>query len=364
MIDWNGSNATVLLNPRIAKNERQFYQQELKKVNLPSHVWLATSGSTGKYKFVALSKDALHVSAKTVNAYLESSEKDIWMHCLPDFHVGGLGITIRAELSGSSVIKLEKWNPSNFHQTLLKEKATLTALVPTMLHDLVVAKYKAPKHLRSVIIGGAALERSLYEVAIALGWNVIPTYGLTECGSQVATAVTGLHDRFTPLSHIEIKMDKEQFVWIKSGSLLTTYAFFDQNGINLADPKEKGWLKTTDKGIMLGSEFLILGRGDHFVKVCGEGVNLTLLQRIAEELSLKMRLSNTVVVYPYSDARDGHHIHLICEGKVDLKSFTHSFNERVMPYEKIRKVHFIPKLPRSSIGKILFKQIEGILNEY
>ena len=36
--------------------------------------------------------------------------------------------------------------------------------------------------------GGGALDPSLYKQARDLGWPLLPSYGLTECGSQVATA--------------------------------------------------------------------------------------------------------------------------------------------------------------------------------
>ncbi len=353
-------SATVLLNPRIPAAEQYYYRTELAKVDLLSHVWIATSGSTGKFKFVALSKDALYSSAQAVNQYLQSTHCDVWVHCLPDFHVGGLGIAMRAELSRSKVVKLERWNPAVYYQALSDNQATLTALVPTMLYDLVVEGYRAPNDLRAVIIGGAALERSLFDQAKALGWKLIPTYGLTECSSQVATANAAMFDRFTPLDHIELKVDSDQYLWIKSEALMTTYAIFDRDGVKLDDPKKKGWLKTGDKGMMDGSQFRILGRGDNFIKICGEGVNLIHLQHLADQLSLKMGLPNSVVVYPFPDERGGYHIHLVCEGEADLSFFTRSFNSSVMPYEKIRKIHFTSELPRSAIGKILVKKIKGI----
>ena len=115
------------------------------------------------------------------------------MHSLPDFHVGGLGIWARAYLSGAAVVDFKqahpgKWQSQAFYQYIQQVKGTLSALVPAQIYDLAALECPAPSSLRAVIVGGGALLPGLYERAVALGWPLLPSYGLTECGSQVATA--------------------------------------------------------------------------------------------------------------------------------------------------------------------------------
>ncbi|HET7774806.1 MAG TPA: AMP-binding protein, partial [Azospira sp.] len=62
------------------------------------------------------------------------------------------------------------------------------SLVPAMLDRLLEAGV-APGHLRYVLIGGAALSRSLFQRASAAGWPLCVSYGLSECAAQVATWV-------------------------------------------------------------------------------------------------------------------------------------------------------------------------------
>ncbi len=66
---------------------------------------LAASASTGEFKLVALSKAAVLNAAESANRHLESGpgSEDVWLHCLPDYHVGGLGIWARASESGANL---------------------------------------------------------------------------------------------------------------------------------------------------------------------------------------------------------------------------------------------------------------------
>lgn len=125
----------ILMNPRFPKEEAEELKREL--VPLKDHVWIATSGSTS-LKWTALSYEALNASAGAVNKLLESDKNDVWLNVLPFFHVGGLGIITRAQLSGAQVLNLDKWDPYAFYQAV--QNATLTALVPTNLYDLVLHK--------------------------------------------------------------------------------------------------------------------------------------------------------------------------------------------------------------------------------
>ncbi len=215
--------------------------QDLPGQKLKGHIWLATSGTTSSPKWVALSKDAILTSAGAVNQHLKSDASDVWVNPLPDFHVGGLGIWARSFLSGTKVypFKPKRWDVYGYHRTLHDIKATLTSLVPTQVYDLVHKKLQPPQTLRAIIVGGGALPESLYHEAIQLGWRLLPSFGLTECASQVATAKHGSKDLHI-LPHVTLKIDDDGYICIKSTSLLTTYS--------TTDPKVNGWFKTEDKG--------------------------------------------------------------------------------------------------------------------
>ncbi|HEX6085416.1 MAG TPA: AMP-binding protein, partial [Thermoanaerobaculia bacterium] len=108
-IDWLSDESHVLLNPRMPAAERERLQSFV--TELPGHLWLATSGTTGSLKLTALSKRAMLASAAAVNRHLQSTASDVWLCVLPSFHVGGLGIYARAFLSGARVVT--EWRTGN-----------------------------------------------------------------------------------------------------------------------------------------------------------------------------------------------------------------------------------------------------------
>src|SRR5947208_384616 len=112
--------------------ERTRLQRLAALVGLPAHVWVATSGSTGALKLVALSKRAILASAAAVNERLQSGSQDVWCRVLPHFHVGGLGIEARAHLAGARLIDME-WDAGAFAGL---RDVSLASLVPAQVHDL------------------------------------------------------------------------------------------------------------------------------------------------------------------------------------------------------------------------------------
>ncbi|MEA2488547.1 MAG: o-succinylbenzoate---CoA ligase, partial [Acidobacteriota bacterium] len=198
MIDWQSAETHLLLNPRLPEEERRRLEQFAAAApTLPAHVLLATSGTTGALKLTALSKQGLLASAAAVNRHLESTAADIWCCVLPTFHVGGLGIYARAHLSGAEVISMA-WDPVRFAE----QAVTLSALVPAQVRDLLQGGLTPPSSLRAIVIGGGAMSQALYRDALTAGWPVLPSYGMTECCSQIATARPGSPELIL-LDHLE-----------------------------------------------------------------------------------------------------------------------------------------------------------------
>jgi O-succinylbenzoic acid--CoA ligase len=112
---------------------------------------------------------------------------DVWLSCLPLYHVGGLSVLFRAALYGFTVALHERFDVDVFKRALVNEAITLVSLVPTMLKRLMDANATWSATLRAVLLGGAAAPASLMAEALARGIPIATTYGLTEAASQVAT---------------------------------------------------------------------------------------------------------------------------------------------------------------------------------
>ncbi len=338
MIDFESDETHLLLNPRLPDAERERLERlHAAAPALAGHLWVATSGTTGSLTLVALSKRAFLASAAAVNRHLEATARDVWCCVLPTFHVGGLGIHARASLTGSVVIAAP-WDPRLFVVLCAEKQITLASLVPAQVRDLI--GMRAPDGLRAIVVGGGSLAAELYDAARADGWPLLPSYGMTETASQVATA-TLESPELVLLDHMEARTDEDGRLALRSEALLTGYA--TDEGFH--DPKVDGWLVTPDLGWVEGRVLRVAGRAGDFVKIGGESVDLVRLDRILEELT------PDAAVLALPDDRLGHVIHLaIAAGNAE--ELVARFNERVLPFERIRGVHRVAEIPRTALGKL------------
>lgn len=338
----------ILFNSRLPAEEQERLRRSLLQIPLQEHFWISTSGTSGKPKWVALSRKAILTSAKAVNCHLQSTENDVWIHALPDFHVGGLGIWARAFLSKVKVHdykKHEKWNPFSFHKAAKEQKATLTSLVPTQVYDLVIQNLPSPDHLRAVVVGGSALSETLYMKARLLGWNLLPSYGCTETASQIATAdLSSLKNREYPalkaLLHVFVKSNMTGKLCVNGDSLLTGYGIDNGRTIEFYDPKKEGWFETEDNGAVNGPCIEVYGRENTYVKIGGEGVNLNQLENTLEKLKLSLNITYKTRLQAVSDERLGAVIQLLAESQ-EAENLVCIFNDSVLPFERIRKIEYI-----------------------
>ena len=370
-IDWENSISHVLCNPRYSQADQIRFQSILKYTSsYPGHIWLSTSGSC-QQKWVGLSKSAVLASAQSVNDHLESNQEDRWIQALPSFHVGGLGIWARAYLSQAQVFDYDalqpKWNAESFYSYLKDCRGSLSALVPTQLHDLVALKYEAPPTLRALIIGAGSLSPELYEKAITLKWPILPSYGMTECASQIATAtLDSLKDKTFPslqlLSHLQ-GMVQEECLSFSGSSLFSCYAQWKEDGFEWMDPKKNGWFLTEDRGDIQERHVIIRGRKDHIIKIGGESVDLTQLQALLLSLTSSVENDGNAILIDLPDARLGKGLHLVTtyQDKAQIEQLVEAYSNRVLPFERIRKIHFVRDIPRSPLGKILKAELRDLL---
>ena len=151
---------------------------------------LTTSGTTSKARAVTLTGAQLVCSAMGSRARLGHHSGERWLCCLPLHHVGGLAILFRSLFGRTTVELTPRFDPSELADKIASGQITSVSLVPTMLSDLLDQLGDRPpsKALRTVLVGGAALPDALLERARAHGLPIARTWGMTEAGSQVATA--------------------------------------------------------------------------------------------------------------------------------------------------------------------------------
>ncbi len=354
MIDFESAETHLLLNPRLPHDQAVRLERLSKTNPLRGHVWIATSGTTGLLKLVALSKSALLASAQSVNSRLGAVSSDVWCCVLPTFHVGGLGIYARAHLAEARVVSLS-WDPEEFAAACIRENVTLSSLVPAQVADLVDRRIEAAASVRAIVVGGGRLPESTRADALALGWPLLPSYGMTETASQVATAVSDSNAELRLLSHVEAAVRDGQLAF-RGSSLLTGIAIEREGQGEWFDPKVEGWLVTEDRGSIRDGVLTLVGRGSDFAKVGGESVDLVRLGAILETLSRR----SAIVAIP--DHRLGETLHL-CTEEENPGALAGQFNELVAPFERVRGFHQIDPLPRTALGKLIRGRLRELVEQ-
>jgi O-succinylbenzoic acid--CoA ligase len=213
--------------------------------------------------------------------------------------------------------------------------------------DLVTLGLEPPPRLRSIIVGGGALADELYRDARGRGWPVLPSYGMTETCSQVATATLDSPE-VVLLDHVEARAESDGRLAFRGPSLLTGYG--TERGF--VDPKAGGWFTTEDLGSVAGRVLRVEGRRGDFVKIGGESVDLGRLDAILASIA-----GSHAAVVAVPDPRLGHVIHLAVEPPCGAEEVVSVFNARVHPFERARGVHRVERMPRTALGKLLRREL-------
>lgn len=221
---------------------------------------LFTSGSTGAARGVVLSRAAIAAAADASAARLGWRDDDRWLSCLPMAHAGGLSIVVRCLAARRPVVLHEgDFNVAAVSALAQRARATLASLVPTQLAALVDHNVHA---LRAVVVGGAAAAPSLVAGAVARGWPILPSYGLTETFGQIATA---LEPGGPPVALPGVEIRARETLCIRGPMLATRYL----DGAPIAPE-----LVTADLGTVGADGTVhILGRRDDVIVTGGEKVH-------------------------------------------------------------------------------------------
>lgn len=353
---WESDAVSIRLNPKRDLDAMGLVPFLCDEGGIRRAVVMATSGSAGNPKFAVLSKDAILASADAVNRHCSVTQEDVWLAGLSDFHVGGLGIYARAYLSGSRVVRMSgtRWDRSG--ETLVADIAgacaTLTALTPTHLFDVVSHGKEAPPSLRGVLLGGGRISPKLVAEAKELGWPVWPTYGMTEACSQIATSLAGDPEWLPVLPGWDTKVEDTERLSIRGKALFSGYAQMvraEWNFQRAAGPG--GWYETGDFCELKDGKLRFRSRADDLIKISGELISLSALDTNAMEVARSMGTEAAIVARP--DSRRENEIVLVVEGDGALaEKVREGFNTGVGGLEAAQRAVAVDRLPRTEIGKV------------
>lgn len=267
---------------------------------------IATSGSSGVPKRVALSAEALRASATATAARIGTGR---WLLTLPASYVAGLQVMVRSILAGTSPTQIAgRFSPLHFAEATLEMLRPTAGGVPDLYTSLVPAQVAslldaaddtavraALQSYRAILVGGQALPEPLRQRAADLGVRIVRTYGSTE------TSGGCVYDG-APLDTVAVRaVDGELRIagpMLAEGYLgdadLTARTFLrDEHGIR--------WYRTGDLGLVEDGLVRVHGRADNVIISGGINISLDRVERIVRTVP---GLHEAVVV-PVEDERWG-----------------------------------------------------------
>ena len=221
-----------------------------------------TSGTSGEPKIAVLSRRAMIAAADASADRLGWRDDDRWLLSLPPAHVGGLSVIVRCLLARKPIVLAP---PERMREAIEQHRATLVSIVPTMLHRWLHEGWRAPESLRVVLVGGAPCSESLRARALAAGFPVATTYGLTETCGQVATRLPDEDEPGVgrPLSGVEVRVVDGRIL-VRGTTLMDGY-------LDAEAPLDE-WFDTGDFGTLVDGRLQIRGRRTDLIVTGGENV--------------------------------------------------------------------------------------------
>ncbi|MGE4578087.1 MAG: fatty acid--CoA ligase [Desulfuromonadales bacterium] len=148
-----------------------------------------TTGTTGLPKGVYFSHRQLVLHTFGVLAAIGTPasqgrfhQQDVYMPITPMFHVHAWGLPYVATALGVKQVYPGRYVPDHLLELIDRERVTFSHCVPTILHMLLKSPLIDQIDLShwKVVIGGAALPKSLYLAAMAKGIDLFTGYGMSE----------------------------------------------------------------------------------------------------------------------------------------------------------------------------------------
>ncbi|MEC3907960.1 AMP-binding protein [Tamlana sp. 2201CG12-4] len=308
------------------------YQQELGNFLLDwldekDYVIVKTSGSTGKPKKIRIKKQAMVNSAITTGDFFNLEPGDKVLHCLPSNFIAGKMMIVRAIVLGLEVDMVE---PSAIPFIDYEKDYSFCAFTPMQLKNF--AKYL--KNIKTVIVGGGRVSKTIVESIKDKKPHVYETYGMTETVSHVAVkklnnfneANTNRH--FKTLPGITISKDDR-------GCLIIDAPHLTENKVVTNDLVE----------VYSDTSFEWLGRIDNVINSGG-------IKLYPEDIEMKLqdKIESRFFVTAVPDDTLGEKLVLVVEGNND--TIDKSVFDGLDKYEKPKSVFSLGTFIETTSGKI------------
>lgn len=272
---------------------------------------LFTSGTTAKPKGVLLTQENLVANADGIADWLKITQKDKFMITLPLHHINSTTMCLATFLRGGTVVLISRYSNSGFWKLAARSGATLTSVVPTIIHDQLSQitefdRLKPGIKLSRIQLGSAPVVVAEAENFVKLTQiPLIQGYGQTETAlrsagvswdqenplsqkywSNLRSNTIGTEMKWTNVTVLkedgkESKQGEEGEICVQGPVIMKEYI---NNPLETKKAFEFGWFHSGDSGYwkMVDSEkqFFIKGRLKEIIIKAGTNVSPLFVEKL------------------------------------------------------------------------------------
>ena len=145
-----------------------------------------TSGTTARPKGVQLTHRNIWLNATVFGWHMNVSDRDVYLHTLPQFHCNGWGMLYAVSGMGAKHVIIRKIDGAEILRRVESHGVTLMCAAPAVLNSILdaAAEWDGPipgrDRVRIVCAGAPPPTKTIERCMSELGWEFVQIYGLTE----------------------------------------------------------------------------------------------------------------------------------------------------------------------------------------
>jgi fatty-acyl-CoA synthase len=328
-----------------------------------------TSGTTARPKGVQLTHRNNWLNATVFGLHTTISDRDVYLHTLPQFHANGWGMPFAMTGVGAQHVILRKIDGAEILRRVERHGVTAMCAAPAVIAAALDAaatwegEIPGRDRVRIIAAGAPPPTRTIERVLDELGWEFIQIYGLTETSPLVTVNrqraewdALSTHERAqnlgragAPALGVRVAVDTDDEVLTQSNHNLAGY--WEQPEAT-AEAQRGNWFHTGDGGVIDDDGYLVISDRKKDVIISG-GENVSSIE--VEDALMSHPAVKEVAVIGIPDEKWGEMVTalVVTDGSdVTADALIAHCREALAGYKCPKRIDFVDELPRTATGKL------------